>query len=155
MNTHNISATDGLPPENLASGEVTLQFTQIIPAGAVPGLVPYYHFRIQTVDGSDIGHINFRVGDTDHVQIYVGHIGFGIAEPFRGRGYAGQACLAIAPFVRSIYETVIITCDSDNLASRRTIERLGATFIDEVTVPAHDPHFQGTPRIKKRYQWRP
>jgi len=75
-------------------------------------------------------------------EICAGHIGFEIAEPFRGRGLSLWACRAIAPFVRSVYESVTITCDPDNLASRGIIERLGAVFVDEVAVPAHDPHYQ-------------
>ena len=47
------------------------------------GLVPYYHFRIIDVDGTDVGHINFRVGDTEHVRVSAGHIGFEIADVFR------------------------------------------------------------------------
>ena len=74
-------------------------------------------------------------------------------EPFRGRGYALQACRAIAPFVRSFYDAVTITCDLDNHASRRIIERLGASFTDEVPVPPHDAHFQRGSRSKRRYRW--
>jgi tagatose 1,6-diphosphate aldolase len=101
------------------------------------------------------GHINFRVGHTEHVRVSAGHIGFEITEPFRGRGYARQACQAIAPFVRSIYEWVTITCDPENPASRRTIEKLGAQFVDEVVVPVEDPHYQRGSRMKRRYQWKP
>jgi tagatose 1,6-diphosphate aldolase len=50
---------------------------------------------------------------------------------------------------------VTITCDPDNLASIRTIERLGASFADEVPVPPHDPHFQRGSRSKRRYRWIP
>jgi len=106
-------------------------------------------------DGLDVGHINFRVGDTEHVRICAGHIGFEITETFRGHGYALQACRAIAPFVRSIYRSVTITCDPDNPASRRTIERLGAEFIDEVVVRSSDPREEPTLRIKRRYRWTP
>ncbi len=143
------------PPDTLAFGQVRLQFVHIVPGDASRDLVPAYHFRILTVDGSDVGHINFRVGDTEHVRIAAGHIGFQIQESFRGHGYSFKACRAIAPFVRSVYETVIITCDPDNHASIRTIERLGAAFIDEVPVPPHDPHYQRGSRSKRRYRWTP
>jgi predicted acetyltransferase len=127
----------------------------LLPRSGEPsrGFVPYYHFHILTADGLDVGHINFRVGDTEHVRICAGHIGFEIAEAFRGRGYVLQACRAMAPFVRSIYQTVTITCDPDNLASRRTIESLDAQFIDEIAVPVHDPHYQRGSRTKRRYRW--
>jgi hypothetical protein len=37
----------------------------------------------------------------------------------------------------------------------RTIERLGARFIDEVVVPPYDPHYQRGSRRKRRYRWTP
>ena len=157
-NRKNLGDTEDMlpvPPEALSSGEITLRFAQVVPGEPSRGFVPYFHFRILAADGSDAGHINFRVGDTEHVLVCAGHIGFEIAEAFRGRRYALQACHAIAPFVRSIYRSVTITCDPDNLASRRTIERLGAEFVDEVAVPPHDPHYQRGSRIKRRYRWTP
>lgn len=144
-----------VPLEKLSFGEVLLQFARIVPGDATRRLVPFYHFRVVLADGSDIGHINFRVGDTEHIQFYVGHIGFEILEAYRGHRYAFQACRAIAPFVRNFYNTVIITCGPDNLASIRTIERLGAKFVDEVSVPPHDPSYQRGSRSKNRYRWTP
>ncbi len=144
-----------VPPEILVSGEVVLRLGQIVPGDPARDFVPYFHFRIFSTAGPDVGHINFRIGDTGHIRVCAGHIGFGIAEPFRGHGYALQACHAIAPFVRSVYEAVTITCDPGNFASRRTIEKLGAEFVDEVAVPRHDPHYQRGSRIKRRYRWTP
>ena len=143
------------PRDTLSFGEVSLRFVRVIPGDPARDFVPAYHFRIVLSDGSDVGHINFRVGDTEHVRVCAGHIGFEILEPFRGHGYSLQACRAIAPFVRSIYEAVTITCDPDNQASRRTVERLGASFADEVSVPPFDPHFQRGSRTKRRYRWTP
>ncbi len=144
-----------VPPESLSSGEVVLRLGQIVPGDPSREFVPYFHFRIFSPEGSDVGHINFRIGDTEHIRVCAGHIGFGIAEPFRGRSYALQACHAIAPFVRSVYEAVTITCDPDNFASKRTIEKLGAEFVGEVAVPSHDPHYQRGSRTKRRYRWMP
>jgi predicted acetyltransferase len=143
------------PAETLSSCDVTLRFVKIMPGEPSRGLVPYYHFRILVGDGTDAGHINFRVGDTEHVRNSAGHIGFEIIEAFRGHRYAYQACRAIAPFIRSIYDVVIVTCDPDNQASVKTIERLGAKFTDVVPVPPHDPQYQRGSRFKRRYQWTP
>jgi len=140
------------PPDTLTFDAV---FIQVIPGHLARGFVPAYQFRILILDGLNVGHLNFRMGDTDHVRLCAGHIGYGIMEPFRGRGYAQQACRAVAPFVRQFYETMIITCDPDNLASRRTIEKLGAKFMDEATVPPEDPHYQRGSRRKLRYRWTP
>ncbi len=144
-----------VPPESLSFGEVVVRFARIVPGEPSRGFVPYFHFRILAADGADVGHINLRVGDTEHVRVCAGHVGFEIAEGFRGHGYALQACRAIAPFVRSVCKTVTITCDPDNLPSKRIIERLGAQFVDEVAVPPHDPHYQRGSRTKRRYRWTP
>jgi tagatose 1,6-diphosphate aldolase len=138
----------------LSSGLVSLRFDKIVSADGRPGVVPYYHFRILTADGTDVGRINFRIGDTGHVRVIVGHIGYEIAEAHRGHGYAMQACRAIAPFVRTIYPSVIITSDPENAASVRTIERLGAEFLEEVPVPPDDPQYLRGSRRKRRYRWR-
>jgi predicted acetyltransferase len=144
-----------IPPQDLSFGLVRLQFVRIVPGDASRGLVPSYHFRIFTAARNDAGHINFRVGDTEHVQLCAGHIGFEVSESFRGNRFAFQACRAIAPFVRSFYSAVIITCDPDNQASIRTIERLGASFVDQIAVPPHDPHYLRGLRWKNRYRWKP
>jgi len=143
------------PPNSLSFDRVRLHFVQIVPGDAARGFVPYYHFRILVADSTDVGHINFRVGETEHVRLCAGHVGFEIAGTFRGHGFALQACRALAPFVRSFYESVTLTSDPDNFASIRTIERLGARFMDEVAVPSHDPQYQRGSRSKKRYQWTP
>jgi tagatose 1,6-diphosphate aldolase len=143
------------PPLLLSYSDIAVQFFRIVPGDDSRGFVPYYHFRILAADGSVAGHINLRVGDTEHVELFAGHIGFEVAEAYRGRRFAYKACCALGPFVRSIAPAVIITCDPDNVASRRTIELLGAEFLEEVSVPPHDPHYARGSRLKRRYRWNP
>jgi len=143
------------PPGGLHSGGVILRFAHTVPGDPERDFVPYYHFRIIVGADFDAGHINFRVGDTEHVRMYAGHVGFGIAEGHRGNGYAGQACIAIAPLVQRFYRTVVLTCNPENMASRRTIERLGAEFIEEVDVPPSEPMYKNGVRVKRRYAWTP
>ena len=143
------------PPAALSFGEITLRFAEVVAGDPARGLVPYYHFRMVTPDGAEVGHLNFRIGDTEHVRVTAGHIGFEVLEPFRGHGYALQACRAVAPFVRRVSRSVTITCDPGNAASQRTIERLGAPWVDEVEVPPHDPHYLRESRRKRRYRWTP
>jgi tagatose 1,6-diphosphate aldolase len=141
------------PQVEIADGDIRLRFSHIVDGDPAHDLVPFYHFRILTHDRQEAGHINFRVGDTEHIRLFAGHLGFAINEPFRGRGWAGQACRALAPFVRTIYNTVIMTCDPDNLASRRTIEKLGAQFLEEVSLTRPVSHCDGI-RTKRRYEWK-
>jgi RimJ/RimL family protein N-acetyltransferase len=142
------------PSLSLSFPPVTVLFSKILPGDAVRGFAPSYHCRI-FVGRVDVGHINLRVGDTEHVLGCAGHIGFEIAPPFRGRHYALSACRALAPFARSVREELIITCDPENRASRRTIKLLGAVYMDEVSVPSHDPHHSRGSTRKLRFRWRP
>lgn len=61
----------------------------------------------------------------------------------------------LAPFARSICPELILTCDPDNRASLRTIELLGARFIDEVSVPLDDPHYLRGSKTKQHFKWAP
>lgn len=144
------------PPVGLAFGAVSLAFIEVLPGDDAKGIAPAYHFHVMLEDGREVGHINFRVGDSAHVRRCAGHIGYVIAEPFRGHGYALQACRALAPFAAAVYPAgIILTCDPDNEASRRTIEKLGARFVERVPVPPEDPHFLRGSREKLLYHWEP
>lgn len=140
-------------PPKLAHGQVQLRLAQVVPGDSSRGFVPYYHFRILVGGNVDVGHINFRVGDTEHIRQCAGHIGYEISPKFRGNGFAGQACQALAPFVKLFYPAVTITCDPDNVASRRTIERLGAEFLDEVPVAPTEAQYAQGSRSKQRFRW--
>ena len=145
-----------LPPLSVVSNNMTLRFTEITPGDIEKGFVPGYHFRIlYGADRIDVGHVNVRIGDTPHVTLCAGHIGFFIEERYRGNGFAYQGCMALSGFVSRVLGEAIITVDPDNIASRRTIEKLGADFLDEVLVPPCDPHYARGSRIKRRYLWRP
>lgn len=141
-------------PDVLIHGPVELQFKKLTPADPLRGFVPYFHFQI-TAGGAEVGHINLRVGHTDHVRFYAGHVGFEVIPIHRGNRYAFHACLALAPLARSVLPELVFTCDPDNHASRRTIELIGASFIDEVPVPPEDPHYAHGSRSKQRFLWIP
>jgi predicted acetyltransferase len=139
----------------LAYGDVELRFAGILPGDPDRGFVPGYHFLIVSQTGAEVGHINFRVGETLHLLNTAGHIGFNVREEHRGHGYAYQACRALEPFTRRHYAAMVLTADPENQPSLRTIEKLGAEFINEVDVPPHEPAYQRGERRKRRYKWVP
>lgn len=145
-----------LPPPAMAlhAEGVALHFSKVV----VPlnrGQAPYYHFRI-LAGTRDVGHINLRIGESEHVLQIVGHVGYGIRKRHRGKHYALLACLALAPFARTIGPEIIITCAPENHASRRTIERLvGGRRGETVSVPPADPHYRRGARTKLRFRWIP
>jgi tagatose 1,6-diphosphate aldolase len=143
-------------PSCLRHGEVELRFLWLTEADEEKGFVPGYRFDMYGEHGLRVGTINFRVGETSHVRLYAGHVGYTVFPEFRGCGYALQACRALGPFIAEVMGEVIITSNPDNLASIRTIEKLGAEYLGEVDVNPEDPHFDGGRNVRKRrYRWVP
>ena len=83
------------------------------------------------VDGGEyVGQVSIRPElCTRYLITYGGHIGYSIRPSRRGRGY-GNEILALALKVSEEMglKKVLITCDSDNIASRKIIERNGGIF---------------------------
>lgn len=143
-----------VPLEDLQYGPVKLLFRKVVETDSTRGLVPFYHFEILKINGEVVGHINFKNGETEHVLQYAGHVGYEIKEPYRGNGYAYFACLALKPFLKRKYDQIILTSDPQNFSSIRTIEKLGAKFINEVVVPQNDPAYGSGSRNKLRFVWK-
>lgn len=143
------------PPASVTFEGGRVEFCRMTPGNPDKGFVPGYHFRIFNSAGDDVGHVNVRVGDTEHVRLAAGHIGFGIDEEHRGNHHAANACLALAPWISSVHQQAWITVDPDNIASIRSIERIGGRFVDEVDVPEGDPHHERGSHRKKRFLWSP
>lgn len=51
-----------------------------------------------------------------------GHVAYGVCPPFRGRGYGNRALALVLEKLRELgVERALVTCDTDNLPSRRVI----------------------------------
>lgn len=81
------------------------------------------------------GYISLRLGESPEIY-YLGHIGYRVEEPFRGRGLAGKAVRALYPVIRQQrMNSLSITTDVDNIPSRKTCEKLGCVLENIVPVP--------------------
>lgn len=106
----------------------SLILSKTVPASREKRWVPYYHFLILK-NNINIGHINFRVGNTKEILEYDGHIGYEIKPKYRGFCAAYHATSLLLPFISEHgFESIVLTCHPDNIASIKTIERLGANF---------------------------
>lgn len=95
----------------------------------------YYYDIVRKSDMNKIGNIRVRIGNNFH-SYYNGHIGYEIFEEYRGNMLAYKACreaLSVARFHGMDF--VYFACDESNIPSRKTIERLGAEFIEAADVP--------------------
>jgi predicted acetyltransferase len=111
--------------------------------------VPTYLFDLQTSSGQCMGGIRLRVGWNDDLIKYAGQIGYDVEPAFRGQHHAERACRLILPLARRHgLEQLWITCQPDNIASRRTLERLGAECAGILEVPDAYPLAAGVERKK-------
>lgn len=99
-----------------------------------------------------VGKIDYRFGNAFELY-YVGHIGYRIFPEFRGNSYAYYATKVILDVIRhhKNINSVIITCSPDNIASLKTIERLGAKLIETVYVPSNHYLYRRNEKIKNIY----
>jgi tagatose 1,6-diphosphate aldolase len=93
-----------------------------------------------------------RIGTTYDLETYVGHFGYGVYPPARGRHLAERACRLLLPLAKAHgLKRLWITCNPDNWPSRRTCERLGCTLAGVVPVPEGHALYQRGDRYKCRY----
>ncbi len=98
-----------------------------LPLGWVPSteywLVEGDHF---------IGRINIRHKLTKPLESFGGHIGYEVRKSERRRGHAKSMLKLALPKVLEIgIKKVLITCDSNNLASQKVIKACSGVFQDE------------------------
>ena len=97
--------------------------------------VPAYHFAICNDKGVKAGVCDLRIGHNDKLY-YGGNIGYTVYEEYRGNHYAGKACLLLFELARKHgLQYLIITCDPDNYASRKTCEYAGGELLEIAELP--------------------
>jgi len=106
--------------------------------------LPAYHFQICLPDGRQAGECDLRVGHSEGVY-YGGNIGYRVYEPYRGRHYAGKACLLLFGLARRHgLAYLYITCNPENIPSRKTCEYAGGVLEGIVDLPAgNDMYLRG------------
>lgn len=100
--------------------------------------IPFYWYEIIPKElNKPVGKISIRLGNNYH-SYYNGHIGYEVDEEYRGHGYSYQAAKLVLRVAKEYgIEFLYLVCDEDNIASYKTIEKLGAKFL-KVTVPPKD-----------------
>jgi predicted acetyltransferase len=95
-----------------------------------PGWVPAT-FLVAEVDGLLVGRVSIRHRLNAALRDVGGHIGYGVRPAYRGRGFATEMLRQAVTKTRELgVDRILDTCDEDNLASIRTIERNGGQLQD-------------------------
>ena len=145
-----------LDPGPLIDGELELVLVRCRPADAARGLVPQYDFemRVPNRSGAVAGGINFRAISTPSLELYGGHIGYGVHPAHRGHHYAARSVRLLLPLARAHgFTTLWITCNPDNRPSRRTCELAGGTLVEIVDLPPDNDMYVEGERQKCRYRF--
>jgi len=111
--------------------------------------VPTYFFRMtHTASGDEVGRINLRAAVDQHIRFHAGHVGYEVHPDSRGHRYASRALILLKPLARQFgIDPLSITCDPENIASRRSCEIAGATLVDVLDLPEDCViHRNGHPR---------
>ena len=107
------------------------------PSSVPQGLVPATQYMfVREEDNKIVGMIQIRHCFNDYLEKYGGHIGYSVAPGERRKGYAAQMLKAVLPKCRELgIDKVLITCNSGNEGSRKTILKNGGVFESAVYEP--------------------
>jgi predicted acetyltransferase len=106
--------------------------------------LPFHAFWLW--DGAFCGSASLRFQrGTDELPPYVsGHIGYAVVPWKRGRGYASRTLILLLPIARDEgLRRVMLTCESDNEASKRIILKCGGRLAGE----GPSPHATGKTQL--------
>ena len=118
--------------DTITDNEITLKISQKYQGDNE--LLPFYYYDIY-VDETVVGKISIRIGNNYH-SYYNGHIGYEIDKEYRGSNYAYKASKLVLQVAKAHnMSELILTCDESNIASYKTIEKLGAELIEIVKPP--------------------
>jgi predicted acetyltransferase len=141
-------------PGRLIDGDLELVLVKKRAGDPDRNYVPVYKFKMTLAgQGVEVGAIELRVGDTERIVLYAGHVGYRVNPEHRGHRYAARACRLLLPLARRHgLKTLWITCNPDNVASRRTCELASAELVEIVDLPQDNDMYRRGERQKCRYR---
>lgn len=103
---------------------------------APEGLVTAHTFFYGRPGGPIVGAINLRHTLSDYLRRFGGHIGYGVRPSMRRQGHATRMlALALSQAKKLGLQRVLITCNKQNTASAKTIQKNGGVLEDEIDNP--------------------
>ncbi|WP_417495732.1 GNAT family N-acetyltransferase [Maricaulis sp.] len=140
-----------MPPEMLSGDGVSIRLSGYLEPCA-PTHVPTLRYAIETA-GQTVGELRIRLGESEDLKRYFGQIGYEVYPAFRRRGHAGTACRLALEVMRNLgYGEAWITCNPENLASRRVCGRVSAELVETVDIPVDHVMYEHGIRQKCRYR---
>ena len=141
----------------LSDRVVALILREQSPADPVRGWAPALHFTISAeASRQPVGLISLRLGVSEWLTNYAGQVAYAVAPEHRGRRYASRALRLIArvAWAKGLVP-VWVTCNPENVASRRSCELAGGVLVDVVPLPSGNAMYERGERLKCRYRLHP
>lgn len=102
-------------------------------------------FLVGVIENRIIGRVSIRHLLNDYLASVGGHIGYGVVPSERRKGYCTKLLNLVFPFAKNLgISRLLITCDDDNLGSKKVIENNGCTFENLI-------QDRNTMKTKRRY----
>jgi predicted acetyltransferase len=140
--------TDGLPPGAvLADDAIELRLLRVIHPGDLTARPLAAHFLSSALeyrfaihrrtDDLRVGRIHLRITDDPLILRALGHSGDAVDEAHRRNGYATRAIRLVVGLAGVFGVTPLwVLIEPDNIASRKSVERVGFDLVDTVeTLP--------------------
>jgi predicted acetyltransferase len=103
-------------------------------------------YLVAFIEKAIVGRVSIRHELNDWLLRVGGHIGYGVVPSCRRRGYATEMLRQALGFAAGLgIRHALVTCDVDNVASRRVIEKNGGVFEGLTDEPTLD--------VQKRRYW--
>ena len=140
--------------KEIGEKEVFLRVSNFDLPNSYLGLGVSYNFYIFSNQYQNkVGQINLRLGESPEIY-YLGHIGYHIDQEYQGHNYGYWACRELIPLLHKLkVQSLVITTDVDNIASRRICEKLGTVLESIVSVPEDIKEKYVMDQDKCRYIW--
>lgn len=93
----------------------------------------HIYLAVRKEDDRLVGIIDYRSPLTEFLMKYGGNIGYSVRPSERGNGYAAEMLRLILSICRDAgEEKILVTCDKDNVASRKSIIKNGGVLENEI-----------------------
>jgi predicted acetyltransferase len=156
---HPLTVRD-MPREAETSREQLVRFIRQFPNGHQPAdpvrsLVPTYHFWMHLNPGADtpaardlarqsihiLGGCSLRIGTTDEIELYYGHVGYHVYPAARGHHFAERACRLLLPLARRHgINPLWITTNPDTTPPAERANAWAPPSSKSSTSPPHAPY---------------
>lgn len=90
---------------------------------------------VRCSDKKIVGMTNIRHSLVDGYEVCGGHIGYSIRPTERGQGYGNIILELSLKYCKELgIQRVLMTCDKDNIASKKVIQKNGGVFENSITL---------------------